>query len=380
MDEFPLISDHGMLLQGHSMFGAEGCLGIRSSSGVMSAEGNTVPKQDHRKNKGKDMFYSDWPELAGFDDLEPSLSYFDDIDFSIDRSESTVLKTNPTNTKQQSRNGASDTPLNCDAHAASSCSGLSDAELFFPVDDIELANQIGGCEGLEAMLGSSQEMQVPTASSSMCSDETVASYAFSGPDFLAAHIPRLWKKPHVPFTGAPDMILEGMAENPLDMYFPPLATYEQPEMLVSDTTSAQKRRFPDEFAGSSALNCAESQFCSKEMASAALHGQPSSARVLQAVPVKDLGFQRLQEGMNQLDLATRGRIRDALYRLANTVEQRHCVATSASGGVGSSGSKRFKLGGGGWNETQTSPMDQSVAKLLLQKPSYRKTIPPHRVT
>lgn len=71
MDDFPLISDHSLLLQGHAMFGAEGRrLGILSPSGVLSSEGKTVPTQDGRKNKGKDMFSSDWPELL---DFEPSL-------------------------------------------------------------------------------------------------------------------------------------------------------------------------------------------------------------------------------------------------------------------------------------------------------------------
>jgi len=275
-------------------------------------------------------------------------------------------------------NGASDAPLNCDARASSS-SGISAAELFVPFDNMELGNQIGCCEGLETILSPSHEMQVPTASSSMCSGETVASSTFSGPDSVAPHIPRPSKKPHDPFRGAPDMILEEMAENPLDMYFPPLATYQQqPEKPTSDATSAQKHRFPEEFAGSHSLNRAESQLCSKEMASAGLHGQPSSAMVLEAVPVKELGFHKLQEGMNQLDLATKGRIRDALYRLANGVEQRH-VAAGSSGRVGSSGSKRFRSGHG-WTETQTNPMDQSVAQLLLKKPSYGKAAQPHRVT
>jgi hypothetical protein len=92
-----------------------------------------------------------------------------------------------------------------------------------------------------------------------------------------------------------------MAENPLDMYFPSPATYEQPEtMLMSDTTSAPKHRFPEEFAGSCALSCAELQFGSEDMASAGLHGQTGSAVVLDAVPVKDLSFQKLQYGMNQV--------------------------------------------------------------------------------
>ncbi|CAN6246055.1 unnamed protein product [Urochloa humidicola] len=399
MDEFPLISDRSVpLQQSHGMFGAEGCLGIRGSSGVVSSVPTT--QDDQRKNKGKDTFYSDWPELAGFVDFEPSLrkdfdpmfeigssyfedalwssifspgarlvpsSYFDDIDFSSDRNENSVLETNPTKPKQQPKNGASDTPLNSDAHASSS-SCLSDAELFSQFDDIELANQVGACEGLEAIFSSSPEMQVPTATSSMCSGETASSSTFSRTEFVAARapIPCPSKKSHDPFSGAPDMILEEMAENPLDMYFPPLATYEQPEIVMS---AAQKHRFPQEFAGSYAVNCAESQFRSnKEMAPAGFHWQPSSAMVLEAAPVKDLGFQKLQEGMNQLDLETKGRIRDALYRLANRVEQRHCVA----------GSKRLRPGG--WTETQTDPMDQSVAQLLLQKPCYRKNVLVHRVT
>ena len=185
-------------------------------------------------------------------------------------------------------NGASDAPLNCDARASSS-SGISAAELFVPFDNMELGNQIGCCEGLETILSPSHEMQVPTASSSMCSGETVASSTFSGPDSVAPHIPRPSKKPHDPFRGAPDMILEEIAGNPLGMYFPPLATYQEPEKPTSDATSAQKHRFPEEFAGSRALNCAESQLC-----------QPSSAVVLEAVPVKELGFHKLQEGMNQV--------------------------------------------------------------------------------
>lgn len=77
MDDFSLISDHSMLLQGHGMFGAEGCLGTRGSSGVLPTGGRrSVPVpalQDDRNNKGEDMFFSDWPELASFDDLEASL-------------------------------------------------------------------------------------------------------------------------------------------------------------------------------------------------------------------------------------------------------------------------------------------------------------------
>ena len=71
MDDFSMISDHSMLFQGHSMFSAEECLVTRSSSGVVSTGGKTVPAP--LQDKGDDMFFSDWPELVGFDDLEESL-------------------------------------------------------------------------------------------------------------------------------------------------------------------------------------------------------------------------------------------------------------------------------------------------------------------
>jgi len=57
------------------MFSAEGCLGIRSPPGVLSTGGKpVVPElQDAHNSKGDDMFFSDWPELVAFDDLEASL-------------------------------------------------------------------------------------------------------------------------------------------------------------------------------------------------------------------------------------------------------------------------------------------------------------------
>jgi len=215
------------------------------------------------------------------------------------------MQANTTKTKQQSsRNRASSrgTASNYDAHASSS-SGLSDAELFLPFDDTAPASQTGGWEGLEAIFCSSPAMRVvpvPAASSTMCTDGS--STCCSGPDTVTARdAPRSATETRDPFNGAPDIILEEMAENPLDMYFPSPATYEQPEtMLMSDTTSAPKHRFPEEFAGSCALSCAELQFGSEDMASAGLHGQTGSAVVLDAVPVKDLSFQKLQYGMNQV--------------------------------------------------------------------------------
>lgn len=124
----------------------------------------------------------------------------------------------------------------------------------------------------------------------------VAAGCCSGPDTVTAHghgAPR--PATRGPFNGAPDTVLESMAENPLGMYFPPLAmamamaTHEQlPETLASDTatpSSAPKHRLPEEFAGRS--SCAPEragllQLCSDDMmaasAGAACLGDRSGCR------------------------------------------------------------------------------------------------------
>ncbi|TVU28552.1 hypothetical protein EJB05_20074 [Eragrostis curvula] len=426
MDWVSLITDHNLQLHSRGMFDG------RADTSMFAADGYAgVRIKDEHKNKGKDLFFCDLPELGGFDDFETNMrhfdptfemgnNYFDDtlwssicspdaqlvpsscfdsINVSGVRNQSTtdtVIQSSvsvpdqnnmahSTNMQQQTwSDGRNHIPSSYEAHASSSgeidqFSQHIDAELFGPFrDDISSGKQTGGCEGLEAIICSHRDMQVPTASSTMLRDESVATSATcSGPDLVAARIPCSKRKLNDPLHGTPDMLLEGMAENPLEMYFPPLTTFEQPEVLMSDT-STQTYQFPEEFAGStSATNHASMQFCSKMMSSAKLREQPRSTVILEAVPVKDFSFEKLQNGMNQMDVATKGRIRDALYRLANSVEQRHYGART-SGLVGSSGSKRFRSGR--WTETQTNPMDQSVAQLLLQKPPYRNTVSPSCVT
>jgi hypothetical protein len=220
-----------------------------------------------------------------------------------------IKMSHSTSIKQETMNdGRNHTPSSNEAHASSSreinqFSLFIDAELFGPFidDNITSAKQTGGCEGLEAIIYSKGEMQqAPTASSTMLPDEPiVTSSTCSGPDLVAAQIPCSKRKLNDPLHGTPDMLLEGLAENPLEMYFPPLTTSEQSEMLMSDTSTQTH----EEFAGStSAPNCAGMQFCSTEMRFVALHEQPPSTLILEAVPVKDLGFQKLQNGMNQVGL------------------------------------------------------------------------------
>ncbi|TVU44956.1 hypothetical protein EJB05_04420 [Eragrostis curvula] len=412
MDGFPLTPDHNLLLQSRgmldggtdaSMFAADGFAGVRT--------------KDQQKNKGKDLFFCDLPELGDIDDFETNMRNFDptfeigDIEFDdtlwssvfspdaqrvpSSSSDSTNASsvwnpsrtdaqiqssvpapdqnnmTHSTNIQQQTRSdGRNHTPWSYEAHPSSSgevdqCwpkhplphlqhslihsrtpqgrarageSSARDAELFGPFDDdIASAKQTGRCEGLEAIICSNRKMQVPTVSSTMLLDDSVVTSSHSsGSDLVAAQIPCSKRKLNDPMHRTPDMLLEGMSENPLEMYFPPLTTLEQPEELTSSNTSTQARQFPEQYVCSTSLpNHAGIQFSSKEMSYAGLHEQPRSTVILEAVPVHRFGFEKLQNGMNQMDVATKGRIRDALYRLANSVEQRH-YAASTSRVVGSS--------------------------------------------
>uniref|UniRef100_A0A0E0CRM5 Oxidation resistance protein 1 n=1 Tax=Oryza meridionalis TaxID=40149 RepID=A0A0E0CRM5_9ORYZ len=338
-----------------SIFDADEYVSVSNVSDVPSSEGNTM--QDEHRNKGKDLLYCDWSELLNLDDLEADLScLLDNTNLSTVSNESTTKSilssvsvsdttsaeplfldqnnmANPINIQQPPSKGRSSATLNHEALACSSgeierFSQHSDVDVFYPFDNVTSSERISGCEGLEAIFCTNQEMLAPTTSSIMCDDEIVSSSTFSAPDLVATYVPRSMKRSHDPLNGTPDMILDEMAGNPLEMYFPPsLTAYEHPEHL-NNVTLTQTHQFPEGFAGDDVLKSADLQFLSKGKTSADLCVNPCSPLILEAVPVKDLGFHKLQEGMNQLDVASKARIRDALYRLANCVEDRHRNAST----------------------------------------------------
>jgi hypothetical protein len=150
---------------------------------------------------------------------------------------------------------------------------LSDADLLCPFDD----------------------MLVPTASSTMyCNDEIIPS-SVSGPDELAsAYAPQSSAKKKKPHATTPDMFLDEMSENPLEMYFPQLTTYEQPKEVILPEVY---------FAGDdgAAMNSSDLEFGSKgRRCSGGSRENPLPPATIIAAPVKNLRFQKLQEGMNQV--------------------------------------------------------------------------------
>ncbi|GJM86882.1 hypothetical protein PR202_ga02781 [Eleusine coracana subsp. coracana] len=78
MDGFSLITDHNLLLQSRgmfdggidaSMFAADGDASVTN----YSSQSHTVRAEEEQRNKGKDLFFCDLPDLGGFDDFETNM-------------------------------------------------------------------------------------------------------------------------------------------------------------------------------------------------------------------------------------------------------------------------------------------------------------------
>nr|XP_043628470.1 protein LNK1-like [Erigeron canadensis] len=97
---------------------------------------------------------------------------------------------------------------------------------------------------------------------------------------------------------------------------------------------------------------------------------------LDEISIEASSFRQLQQVMEQLDLRTKLCIRDSLYRLARSAEQRHNYA-GMSGSTTNCGATGGPLMSEGTNkyaglmdmETDTNPIDRTIAHLLFHRPS-----------
>ncbi|XVF67198.1 hypothetical protein PTKIN_Ptkin10aG0101200 [Pterospermum kingtungense] len=102
----------------------------------------------------------------------------------------------------------------------------------------------------------------------------------------------------------------------------------------------------------------------------------SVSSVLDEVSLEATSFRQLQQVMEKLDIRTKLCIRDSLYRLARSAEQRH-NCTNMKGGMrddkDASGplvvEETNKCTGFMDMETDTNPIDRSIAHLLFHRPS-----------
>ncbi|CAN0921337.1 Protein LNK1 [Linum grandiflorum] len=106
--------------------------------------------------------------------------------------------------------------------------------------------------------------------------------------------------------------------------------------------------------------------------------------VLDDISLEATSFRQLQQVTEQLDIRTKLCIRDSLYRLARSAVQRHNSMFSNSGKRDDSDAVGVTLAEGtnrapGFMgiETDTNPIDRSIAHLLFHRPSDSSVLPPN---
>ncbi|XP_022140999.1 protein LNK1 isoform X2 [Momordica charantia] len=105
--------------------------------------------------------------------------------------------------------------------------------------------------------------------------------------------------------------------------------------------------------------------------------------MLDGISLEATSFRQLQQVMEQLDIRTKLCIRDSLYRLARSAEQRHnCANLNENIGedklvrIAPSIDQDTNRSGGFLDlETDTNPIDRSVAHLLFHRPSDPSIMP-----
>ncbi|KAF4365945.1 hypothetical protein F8388_019189 [Cannabis sativa] len=114
-----------------------------------------------------------------------------------------------------------------------------------------------------------------------------------------------------------------------------------------------------------------------ELGSSTVQEKSCLSSVLNDISVEARSFRQLQQVMEKLDVRTKLCIRDSLYRLARSAEQRHNCANQRSGGIDNRDSngaliidETNKCTTGFMDiETDTNPIDRSIAHLLFHRPS-----------
>ncbi|KAL1204074.1 Protein LNK1 [Cardamine amara subsp. amara] len=100
-------------------------------------------------------------------------------------------------------------------------------------------------------------------------------------------------------------------------------------------------------------------------------GSSCVSSIVDDISLEATSFRQLQQVIEQLDVRTKLCIRDSLYRLAKSAEQRHNVGNIQDEGAGSHivTGETDKYAGFMDIETDTNPIDRSIAHLLFHRPS-----------
>lgn len=154
-------------------------------------------------------------------------------------------------------------------------------------------------------------------------------------------------------------------------------------MVFGGTVSNQKQvqKSENQIGGHSDVEGASNEIPA-EFDSSNLQESSCMSSVLDNISLEATSFLQLQQVMEKLDVRTKLCIRDSLYRLARSAEQRHNCANQR-GGIRDNGDASGALMVEETNkctgfidmETNTNPIDRSIAHLLFHRPSDSSRLP-----
>ncbi|XP_028800777.1 protein LNK1 isoform X2 [Neltuma alba] len=146
------------------------------------------------------------------------------------------------------------------------------------------------------------------------------------------------------------------------------------------STQQQLAQFENENEGHSVVRGVKVGF-SKEIDSSNVQESSSMSSAMEEISLEATSFRQLQQVMDQLDIRTKMCLRDSLYRLAKSAEQRHAYPNTNGGdGDDVEACKAMvqdpsRCTGLIDMETDTNPIDRSIAHLLFHRPSDPSRLP-----
>ncbi|CAI8617892.1 unnamed protein product [Vicia faba] len=156
--------------------------------------------------------------------------------------------------------------------------------------------------------------------------------------------------------------------------------FKSENMQFKSPGSAQKvgRQFENVKEGHSEVGEVNIGF-SPETESSNVQESSSMSSALDGISHEAASFRQLQQVLDQLDVKIKLCIRDSLYRLARSADQRH-IDANASSLMGddveaSKGVMTHRCTGFMNMETTTNPIDRSIAHLLFHRPSDSSMLP-----
>ncbi|XP_010937457.1 protein LNK1 isoform X2 [Elaeis guineensis] len=240
------------------------------------------------------------------------------------------------------------------------------------------------CAQLERSLPLHQDLFAQTMPSVLSTSDYNPSSSYKVSAHVRNYFPQCMENLPVPLSEPAAMTPEEINEKPcLGQNLCAASTAKHPAHLASSTsiTSHQEphHKFQHEIRGDSVQEDISFKLPAIEIESSTVQESPCMTSALSDnISLKAISFQQLQDVILQLDIGTRQCMRDSLYRLARSAEKRYNFASAnntskESGGILDT-EEPNRSSDYITTETETNPIDRSIAHLLFHRPSETLTM------